>query len=212
MNDHVDDPVGRVIAVRLPRTVLDVGAGHGGSLSWLVSSVPPAVRLVAVDVAPPPARPPDRVRYVVADAAALPFADRSLPAVTARAALHHVADPAAAVRELARVVAAGGVLVIRDATAMPPERAAELHDYLVAGGREPEPHAGVDPDRVAEAAAGAGLTVESLDRAAGTATLAGPRFTTPAFQLVATRSSATTRQSALGRGRGTRDAGSGRSS
>lgn len=188
MSDQVDNPVGQVIAAHRPRAVLDVGAGHGGSLSWLVSSFPAGVRLVAVDVTTPPARPPDRVRYVVADAAALPFADRSMPAVTAVAALHHVADPPAAVRELARVVAGGGVLVVRDATAMSPERAAELHDYLVAGGREPEPHAGVDPDQVAEATAGAGLTVESLDRAAGTATLAGPRFATPAFQLVATRS------------------------
>ncbi|HEY8473771.1 MAG TPA: methyltransferase domain-containing protein [Natronosporangium sp.] len=183
----MDDPIGRVVAPYQPHTVLDVGAGHGGSLSWLVESFAAATLLVAVDVAAPAQPPPEQVRFVRADATALPFPDRSLPAVTARAALHHVPDPPVAVRELARVLADGGVLVIRDATALSPERAAELHAYLVERGRPPEPHAGVDPDQLAQAAGEAGLTVISLDRAAGTAMLAGPRFATPAFHLVATR-------------------------
>jgi SAM-dependent methyltransferase len=187
MKDSVTDPVGLVIAARSPAVVVDVGAGHGTSLSWLIDSAPATTLLIAVDVAGSPGDPPDRVRYVRADAARLPFADHSVASVTARAALHHVADPAGAARELARVLAAGGTLVVRDATAMPPERADELRAYLAAGGRPPEPHAGIDPDAVAEAVTDAGLAIESLDRAAGMATLAGPRFATPAFQLVAVR-------------------------
>jgi hypothetical protein len=38
VNDHVADPVGLIIAVRRPAVVLDVGAGHGTSLSWLIES------------------------------------------------------------------------------------------------------------------------------------------------------------------------------
>jgi SAM-dependent methyltransferase len=181
------DPVAGAVAARRPASLLDVGAGDGAWLAGAAAHLPPTTRLVGADLAAPADAPPARVRFVRGDAVAMPFADCGLSAVTARAVLHHVADPAAAVAELARLVAPGGMLLIRDATAMAPARAEELREYLVSRGHRAEPHAGVDPDELAQAARDAGLRVDLLDRSAGTAVLAGPRFATPAFQLVASR-------------------------
>jgi demethylmenaquinone methyltransferase/2-methoxy-6-polyprenyl-1,4-benzoquinol methylase len=51
---------------------------------------------------------------VHADARTLPFGDDSVDAVVVVDALHHLPDPEEAVREMARVVAPGGVVVIQE--------------------------------------------------------------------------------------------------
>jgi ubiquinone/menaquinone biosynthesis C-methylase UbiE len=178
--------VDEVIGARRPRSVLDVGAGDGAWLAGMADRLPAGSLLVGADLSAPTSSAAT-VRSVRADAARLPVRDRAVAAVVARAVLHHVADPGATVRELARAVGDSGVLVVRDATAIPATLADELQAYLIARGHPPEPHAGIDPDEVAGAARDAGLRIEVLDRAAGTAMLAGPRFATPAFELVATR-------------------------
>lgn len=63
-------------------------------------------------------------------AEALPFDDASFDAVVSRSAVHHFAAPAAALREMARVVRRGGRVVIVDVmSAESPEEAA-LHNAL----------------------------------------------------------------------------------
>lgn len=52
----------------------------------------------------------DRAEFVVADAQELPFADRSFEVVLANHMLYHVPDRPRALREIARVLAPGGVL------------------------------------------------------------------------------------------------------
>ncbi len=52
--------------------------------------------------------------FVVADAEQLPFLDGSFELVTVRIAPHHYADVARAVREMARVLAPGGRLIVID--------------------------------------------------------------------------------------------------
>ncbi|WP_460369490.1 class I SAM-dependent methyltransferase, partial [Actinocorallia lasiicapitis] len=52
----------------------------------------------------------DQVRFVRADAAALPFDDASFDLVTSFNGLHVLPDPAAAVAEFARVLRPGGTL------------------------------------------------------------------------------------------------------
>ena len=51
------------------------------------------------------------------DAAALPFPDASFDVVTSRLCAHHYADPARALREAARVLAPGGILLLSDTVA-----------------------------------------------------------------------------------------------
>jgi ubiquinone/menaquinone biosynthesis C-methylase UbiE len=55
--------------------------------------------------------------FEVADAEHLPFDDRAFTAVLCSNSFHHYPDPLQAVREMARVLAAGGRLVIGDACA-----------------------------------------------------------------------------------------------
>lgn len=54
------------------------------------------------------------VDYVIADAGQLPFLDASFDLVTTRIAAHHYPDAARAVREMARVLAPGGRLMVID--------------------------------------------------------------------------------------------------
>lgn len=58
----------------------------------------------------------DNVTTAVADAEDLPFGDASFDIVTCRIAPHHFPDPAAFVREVARVLRPGGRFVLVDST------------------------------------------------------------------------------------------------
>ena len=78
------------------KTVLDVATGGGHVAGRLREA---GCRVVTCDSAP--GMKPD----VICRAEDLPFADASFDAVTCRVAAHHFEDPAAAVREFARVSA-----------------------------------------------------------------------------------------------------------
>lgn len=56
------------------------------------------------------------VRFALGDAEALPFADGAFTALLCTNAFHHYPQPERAVREMARVLAPGGRLVIGDAS------------------------------------------------------------------------------------------------
>ncbi|WP_034272218.1 class I SAM-dependent methyltransferase [Haloechinothrix halophila] len=102
-------------------TVLDVGCGPGSitaDLAELVASVttvetsPDALDAAARLCAERELR---NVRFLHADVAALPFPDGAFDVVHAHQVLQHVADPVAALREMRRVCAPGGVVAARDA-------------------------------------------------------------------------------------------------
>jgi len=100
---------------RLPEhgRVLDVGCGTG-SLAITLADRRRRGRVAGIDIAPPyiafarshgPA-----VEFAVGDACRLPYADRSFVAALAQLSLNFVPDPAAAVREMRRVVMPGGII------------------------------------------------------------------------------------------------------
>jgi SAM-dependent methyltransferase len=94
--------------------VLDVGCGTGGFTRRFAAAAGPGGLAVGLDasrtmleraVGEPTADP---VAYVLGDAAALPFRDRSFDAVCCFAALYLIEDPLRAVGEIARVLRPGG--------------------------------------------------------------------------------------------------------
>jgi len=97
---------------RAPR-ILDAGCGTGGNLLHLEA----LGRAVGVDLAPEAmARWPTRgVRATRASLLALPFPDRAFDLVTSFDVIYHtwVPDDAAAVKEMARVLHPGGLLLVR---------------------------------------------------------------------------------------------------
>ena len=116
--------------------ILDVACGPGIVLEALA---PGAVEVVGCDITPEMLEKARRraeaaglfnVRFVPAWAEALPFPDAAFDAVVSRSALHHFPDPAAAVREMARVVRSGGRVVTVDVMAAESEEEAALHNAL----------------------------------------------------------------------------------
>ena len=103
--------------------VLDVACGAGK----LVRAVAPQVkRSVGVDLSPAmieaarrrtaadPTAPAERIDFAVGSSDDLPFADGEFTAVITTTAFHHFPDPEASVREMVRVLAPGGRVVIGD--------------------------------------------------------------------------------------------------
>jgi ubiquinone/menaquinone biosynthesis C-methylase UbiE len=56
----------------------------------------------------------DRIRFARGDAKNLPFPDGRFEAVVSNTSVHHIPDPAPALAEMARLVAPGGTLMVRD--------------------------------------------------------------------------------------------------
>jgi SAM-dependent methyltransferase len=104
--------------VRRGGVVIDVGCGTGRALPPLREAVGPDGTVIALDVTPEmldAARPAVQLAsasVVIADARALPFADRSADAIFAAGLVSHLPDTEAGLRELARVTSPGGLLVL----------------------------------------------------------------------------------------------------
>jgi ubiquinone/menaquinone biosynthesis C-methylase UbiE len=103
------------------RRILEVGCGLGDDAAALARRVAPGGSVVAsdgsqamVDAARKRHGDIAGLSFDVADAARLPFDDASFDACRIDRVLQHIADPAAAIREMVRVLSPGGVLVAYD--------------------------------------------------------------------------------------------------
>jgi ubiquinone/menaquinone biosynthesis C-methylase UbiE len=104
----------RCLPVRAPGRVLEVGVGEG-EIASRVHARYPAASVVGLDLADDALAEHWSGRGMTAafgDIASLPFADRAFGLVLAIEVLEHVADPHAALRELARVARADVVLSV----------------------------------------------------------------------------------------------------
>lgn len=120
---HLRIPVYEEAGLPRARTILDVGCGSGAVTAELGQW---GARVTAVDVAPEMVR---RSRDVlpepplVADGAALPFADGSFDAAVCNLTLLWADDPQAVVKEMARVVRPGGLVL----ASMEPDYGGKIH-------------------------------------------------------------------------------------
>ncbi len=104
------------------QSALEVGCGPGADLIDLIDVVGPSGRLVGLDasemmLAEARRRAEARgatIRFEHGDVEALPFADGAFDACRAARLLVHLADPARAIAEMARVVRPGGRVVVYD--------------------------------------------------------------------------------------------------
>jgi SAM-dependent methyltransferase len=141
----VYDRLAEVVVSRAPRSlvrahVLDAGAGTGAATRAALAAG--AARVTAVDGAfgmlahDARRRPP----AAVADLRAAPFARATFDACIAAFSVNHLTDPAAGLREMARVVRPGGVLLVSAYAAddTHPAKAA-VEAALAARGWAPEP-------------------------------------------------------------------------
>jgi len=103
--------------------VLDLGCGPGHTA---LAVAPRVAEVVAYDLTEAMLEQARRlaaerglanVRFERGDAARLPFPDAAFERVTSRLSAHHVADPAAMLREVARVLVPGGAFLLVDTVA-----------------------------------------------------------------------------------------------
>jgi len=113
----------RRLAARARGRVLEVGSGTGAQLPWYA----PGTDVTALEpdagmrgrLVRRAAQAAARVRVVAGVAEALPFPDDSFDAVVSAFALCTVADPAAALAELRRVLVPGGTLLLLEHVHLP---------------------------------------------------------------------------------------------
>lgn len=119
------------VAPAAEHRVLDVACGPG----LVAAALAPRVRLVVgIDITPGMIRRGREVAaergarnaaFVLGDVARLPFPDGAFQRVISRRAFHHFIDARAVLREMARVCARGGAVVIEDQAALASPEAAE---------------------------------------------------------------------------------------
>lgn len=92
--------------------ILDVGCGTGGTMERLRTLGGEPVGLDVEPLALAFCRARGHTRLLLGSATTLPFTDNAFDAVVALDVLEHIADDAAAAREIGRVLAPGGALYI----------------------------------------------------------------------------------------------------
>jgi ubiquinone/menaquinone biosynthesis C-methylase UbiE len=168
---------------------LDLGAGPGRILELFAplvrrgEGVDASRKMIAVARAKLDELADARLSVRLADALALPHADRSADLVTLHQVLHYLADPVAAIAEAARVLAPGGRLLIADFAP---------HDFEELRAEHQHRRLGFPDNEIASACTAAGLAVDAIRRIS-------PEADTPALAVTiwsASRPNASARRAA----------------
>jgi SAM-dependent methyltransferase len=94
-------------------SIASVGCGPAEGLQWLQQFTGPRGKVVGIDVEPIHARRiAPHIEYVLGTLETAPFADHSFDAVLALDVLEHLDDDATGLREAARMVKTGGLLLV----------------------------------------------------------------------------------------------------
>jgi len=161
----------RLVEVARPRAdwrVLDVSTGGGHTA---LAFAPHVRQVVATDLSSEMLAAAERfagergvtnVEFQTADAEALPFPDASFDLVTNRIALHHYPEPRRAIAGMARVLRAGGLLVLVD-NVVPPDRQTAGYVNAVEKLRDPSHQWCFPRVRLETYLTEAGLTVEHAE-------------------------------------------------
>jgi len=115
----------RLADSRAAAPIVDIGSGNAKIPLAMCPLLHPDLRVCAVEMSSEmlaiAARnrqrdevSPARLQLISGDAKRLPFADATIGMVTSNSLIHHIPDPRAVFREVARVLRPGGPILIRD--------------------------------------------------------------------------------------------------
>lgn len=130
------EQIASLARIRPEDRVLDVACGTG-LVSFVVA--PYAREVVGIDISPGMLAKAREIRhrrdirnvhFVLGEAHHLPFKDGEFDVVICRLAIHHFLNPIREMREMARVLAVGGRLIVSDTISSEDEREARLHNAL----------------------------------------------------------------------------------
>lgn len=103
----------RELAGRTPLSIVSVGSGPSEGLAWLMKLAGPSGRVVGLDSDPHHARcQRPGLEYVVGKLEASPLAAGSFDVVLALDVLEHLDDDVTGLREIVRLLKAGGLLLV----------------------------------------------------------------------------------------------------
>jgi ubiquinone/menaquinone biosynthesis C-methylase UbiE len=138
------------LAPKAGQRLLEVGCGNGAAAIQLAKAL--RLEVVGIDVDPEQIDAAEAaaaglagIRFLVADAARLPFANGEFELVYTNKTTHHIADWPRAVAEMARVLAPGGRLIYSDFVVPAGRRRPTRRRFdaaAAAGGLEREQHGG----------------------------------------------------------------------
>jgi ubiquinone/menaquinone biosynthesis C-methylase UbiE/DNA-binding transcriptional ArsR family regulator len=138
-DEDVEAALAAALAPQPLGRVLDIGTGTGRMAELFAAS---AERIVALDKSPAMLRvararlqhlPGGRIEMIQGDFASLPLPEASVDTVLLHQVLHFAQDPAAALREAARVTREGGRIAIVDFAAHQREELRERHAHARLG-------------------------------------------------------------------------------
>ncbi|MBX3218241.1 MAG: class I SAM-dependent methyltransferase [Labilithrix sp.] len=169
----------------LGATVLDVGTGTA-RIPIELCRADANLRVVAIDLAEhmlalagenvARAGFAGRVTLAKVDAKKMPYEDGAFATTVSNSIIHHIPDPRAALAEMARVTAPGGLVFVRDLARPASEAEVDRLVTLYAGEAPPEPAARASFERQRDlfrASLRAALTVEEITAMANDAGLSG---------------------------------------